>query len=227
MSNSDAVTVLKMERLKRHLDEVEKLVERWRPELDAPRPFTASEGRLWPPHHRPVLEQDADNNHMLRRHIHSRAFWRHHSDWEKKLAAVYQKSASLAKTASDYMEQLLDKEPEIRPTISFLRTALEEAFALSIGTKTVPMYRPVPEGGVFYGNYQIEEAALPEEVGKVEKAHRNLVIKLNNLVDMEDIVRCWKDAKQHEGSMGKLLGDVLKSGDIFYSCRFCRKLLRV
>lgn len=65
---------IKKEYLRKHLDEVGELIVRWKAELNAPRVF-ALEGSAggWRSAYRPPTEEIPDNNHMLRRHLHSRA----------------------------------------------------------------------------------------------------------------------------------------------------------
>ncbi len=36
----------------------------------------------------------------------------------------------------------------------------------------------------------------------------------------------WTEMKQHEHSIIQIGGDTLNASDIFYSCRFCRKLFK-
>jgi len=49
---------------------------------------------------------------------------------------------------------------------------------------------------------------------------------LRELPEMAVLSGLWTNLKEHEESMAKIGGDTLKASDIFYSCRFCRKLFK-
>ncbi len=81
-------------------------------------------------------------------------------------------------------------------------------------------------GGVIYRSTQIETGALPEELEKVTRALKRLTNMLRELPEMAVLSGLWTEIKEHEESMAKIGGDTLKASDIFYSCRFCRKLFK-
>lgn len=226
MSRSMIVIEIKKEQLKRHLNEVEKLIGEWRPQLCAPNPFREPQSELWPVGYRPTCEKDLDNKHMLRRHIRSRAFWKHHLNWEEKLGTIDQKSEILIEVANGFMAELAKEKMQMRPTGAFMRVALEEGFTWCTGRKPERQYGDRPAGEVWCGMFRIAKEAPPEEVLEVEEAHRRLTSKLRGSDEMKEIVHLWEEAKKSEEKMGKLLSDVLKSGDIIYPCRFCRKLFQ-
>ena len=227
MPESNIIMEIKKEHLKRHLDEVENLLGEWRHQLYAPAPFKVSETDARTVIYTPPLERDPDNNHILHRHVKSRMFWRHHSDWERKLRAIHQEADELLKLGTGYVEQLADRMPQIQPTAMFIRVALDDAFTWSSHKKISKKYEPVREGvGVWCGGIRIEEASTNEEVWLVQEAHHRLIVELRNSEAMTGIVGYWKDAKGSETRMIKLLSDVLKSGDFLYPCRFCRKLFK-
>jgi rubrerythrin len=226
MSSSVIVMEIKKERLKRHLDELEELIGEWRRQLFAPDLFHVSESNLWSVSYRPTCEQDLDNTHMLRRHIRSRAFWKHHGEWENKLGAIDQKSQILLEVANAYMAALAKEKMQTRFTPLFIRVALEHGFTWCTGREPARQYGREPSGRVWCGAHFITEETSPEELVEVEKAHRCLSSKLRGSDEMKEVVHLWEEAKKSEKRMGKLLSDVLKSGDIIYPCRFCRKLFQ-
>lgn len=66
-------TRIKLQRLNKHLEEVEELCEQWRKELVTLAPFD-----------RKSLLDTASNNHMLRRHLRSRALWGYYPKLQEK-----------------------------------------------------------------------------------------------------------------------------------------------
>ena len=61
---------------------------------------------------------------------------------------------------------------------------------------------------------------------KVTRALKQLSNMLGKLPEMAVLSGFWTEIKEHEESMAKIGGDTLKASDIFYSCRFCRKLFK-
>ena len=229
MSESTAVVEIKKERLARHLNQVERHLAQWLVQIDTPMPF--SQVDLNPQNiqvspYQPPLEQDTDINHMLRKHLSSRVLWRHHSDWmllQKRLANAANRLVKLGQVRIDKLAQ----EEGIQPTVWFLISALEDAFAAVVGGVD-PSEPPESDiyGGVIYRSNQIETGALPEELEKVTRALKQLTNMLRELPEMAVLSGLWTNLKEHEESMAKIGGDTLKASDIFYSCRFCRKLFK-
>ena len=224
MSNSQIVRELMRERLRIHLDGVETLISDWRGQLSAPDPFHPTASDIWPALYRPALENDPDNNHMLRRHLHSRTLWKHHSDLGFKLACIHGLGGPLVKDAGRYVEALGNAWPDFRFTDLFVKTALGEAFDQAAGKKSVRRYEPNSEHGLSFGGCIIEKAASPEASKEVEENHRELVTYLKTLPQWKEIVLYWRGVKKTEESMDGILKIISKSGDIFHPCRFCRKL---
>ena len=228
MSESTAVVEIKKERLARHLNQVERHLAQWLGQIDTPRPF--SQVDLNPQNiqvspYQPPLEQDTDINHMLRKHLSSRVLWRHHSDWmllQESLAKAANRLVKLGQVRIDKLAQ-----EGIQPTVWFLNSALEDAFAAVVGGVD-PSEPPESDiyGGVIYRSNQIETGALPEELEKVTRALKQLTNMLRELPEMAVLSGLWTNLKEHEESMAKIGGDTLKASDIFYSCRFCRKLFK-
>ena len=91
LKNSAIASEIKREYLKEHLEIVKKIIEDWISELVAPSPFAPLKDIWgWQSVYRPSAEQDPDSNHMLRRHLRSRALWYHHAAWVRKLENIWQ-----------------------------------------------------------------------------------------------------------------------------------------
>lgn len=227
MRDSQIVREIKKERLSRHFDEVDKLTRLYPPELYAPLPFRATGDDSWPAVYRPKVEQNNAANHMLRKHIRSRAFWKHHSDWERELEAIRRGGERLLQvTAADYMNELIDEKPKIRPTLLFGRTAMEDAFKQSVGADVKDDYDLRRNGGVTLRTHLIEEASAQGDFEEVRIARRKLVQLLTSSPEMSEIISRWKAVYSHQESMAKILNDVLLAGDIIYPCRFCRSFFK-
>lgn len=122
---------VKKDRLNKHLDKVEKLIERWIPELLSPSPFywhgsTESEdylceapmiwlGEFWELRpwqmwvccdvYKPPLEEEEDSNHMLRKHLGSRRLWKYHTEWEARLNGIGELARSISERAAELQKQ--------------------------------------------------------------------------------------------------------------------------
>ena len=233
MADSSVIQGIKKERLSKHLDDVDKLLRLYHQELDAPLPFRATEDELWPAVYRPKVEQDNNANHMLRKHIVSRAFWKHHSDWGKELEGICRAGGSLLEFIETFQDQLF-KKTGLRPTSLFGRTAAEDAFKESLGIEVHGRYEACQDHGVNYRGLRIEESSDQNvqessdqnDVQTIQEAHSNLVAMLKRAPTMREIDRRWKEAKGHSESMGQLLNGVLLASDIVYPCRFCRSFFK-
>ena len=73
---------------------------------------------------------------------------------------------------------------------------------------------------------KIETGAPTEKMEQVTRALEQLTNILRKLPEMAVLSGFWTQLKSHEKSMAKIGGDTLKANDIFYSCRFCRKLFK-
>lgn len=227
MVDSEIVKEIKKERLSRHFDEVDRVIRLYQPALHAPPPFRVTDGEPWPRVYRPKVEQDSNANHMLRRHLRSRAFWKHHGDWERELEAIRGGGEGLLQDiAAVYLAGLMEENNEIRPTRLFGRTALEDAFQEHDNMKVAGRYELRQEGGVNYRGHLIAEAATQENFESVKTAHWHLVDKMKSSPEMSVIGSLWETVKSHQISMGKILNDVVLAGDLIYPCRFCRSFFR-
>lgn len=228
MSDSTAVVEIKKERLARHLNQVERHLAQWLGQIDTPMPFSQVDLNPQNIHiapYQPPLERDTDINHMLRKHLNSRVLWRRHSDWmllQERLAKAGNRLVKLGQVRTDKLAQ-----EGIQPTVWFLNSALEDAFAaVAGGIDRTAQPESDTHGGVIYRGNQIETGALPEDLEKVTRALKQLSNMLRELPEMAVLSGLWTKMKEHEKSMAKIGGDTLKASDIFYPCRFCRKLFK-
>lgn len=225
MTNPSNVEILKRDRLRVHFAEVEKLASAWAVQLRAEEPFPAVDSEIWPMSYKPSLEGDRDNNHMLRRHIKSRALWKHHADWQRKLELVNGLCEMLAIEAASQMEAVGQSSPDLNFSKMFARTALEVAFVKTMGRSSPRKYEPKSGHGFNFGGILIERVASADSIDGVKDVHSRLIDYLAVRPELKEIVGCWNDLKETESRMIRIVEVILKSGDIFYPCRFCRKLL--
>lgn len=227
MANSEIVKELMKDRLRNHLIEIEKLVVNWRPQLSAPRPFSSEPSDLSVVPYRPQLERDSDNAHMLRKHIKSRAFWKLHTAWEINLSHVSSSVEPVVRQGREFVAKLATKSPDLKFTRFFAWTAAEEAFLQISNMRSARDYRPNSKQGLNFGSCVIEEkAASAIYLTTVEAEHKELVKKLSERPEWEEICAYWLEAKKAEDGLAKIVDSVMKSSDIFHPCRFCRKLFK-
>jgi len=214
MSESIAVVEIKKERLARHLNQVEGHLAQWLGEIDTPRPFSQIDLNPEDIHiapYQPPLEKDPDINHMLRKHLNSRVLWRRHSDWmllQESLAKAGNRLVKLGQVKLDKLAQ----EEGVQPTLWFLNSALEDAFAAVAGRVDLTAQpESDPYGGVIYRSSQIETEALPEDLEKVTRALKQLTNMLGKLPEMAVLSGLWTEIKEHEESMAKI-GGVASAG---------------
>ena len=217
---------IKKEYLKKHLEEVEDLIGRWIPELNAPLVLAPKGGSWgWQSVYRPLTEESPDNNHMLRRHLRSRALWSNHAHWERGLDRVWdliyqvRSQAILLHTnksstgKSQYQDDYID-------------TAVWVAFNEVCGKEPGLVYRSGDDNrGVFYGAYRIERSASdPTERIRIEDEHRQLVTVIAELKATKELKGNCFDLVRLQEHMQTIVGRLLKSRDILYQCRFCKHL---
>lgn len=224
----EAVAEVKRERLKRHLDnEVPELIEEWLRQLNAPGPFSTIKVNYegfwgWQSPYKPALEQNPDTNHMLRKHLRSRALWQYHTKWEGKLNNTF----TLVKEIQGKTDKKIGNPPDRKYTVHYRGTALWQAFKLASGFHPDKWHRPAsPSLGVNYGAYLIEETASSDEQRTIiEKDHWDLIYYLASLNEMKKIAKEWQEALELARRMQDLAMKALKESNIFHPCRFCKKL---
>ncbi len=223
---SQVATELKKEYLRDHLESIKTLINSWISELPPPEPL-APNNRVWgwQSLYRSPRQDNPDDNHMLRRHLKSRALWRHHSNWELKLEEIWQLTEQVrleaqAKKGKESVNRLW------KYTEEYNLLALWKAFDMVLG-KAIDLPFKVPDGqlGLSYGAYRIEESAnTPEARLSIEEEYKKFISSLSQASTMKHLANSWVEASQLELQISTIAGKMLKSSDIFYMCRFCRHL---
>lgn len=217
---------MKKEYLKEHLETIKALIGSWMAELYAPEPLTPSSGIWgWQSVYSPPEENYPDNNHMLRRHLRSRALWSHHSSWQRKLESIWHLTEQVRAEAEAKHKQLSDNK-QWQYTAEYTKVALWKAFDVAFGKGIDEWYKePDEQVGLAYGAYKIEVSATSsEERSSIQAEHRELVSFLSQLTTMKQLVELWGGVEELQSQMGAIASKALKSGDIFYVCMFCKHL---
>ena len=217
---------IKKEYLKEHLENVKRLIVDWLPQLNAEEPLTPRKGdRGWNSAYRPSTEQDPDSNHMLRRHLRSRALWSHHADWERKLDSILNLANQLQRISNEKHVHLSNGK-RWQYNDEYVVVALWQAFNLAYRGKMFDLYKePDDKHGLNYGGYKIELIATSTEDRSVlETEHREFIGFLTDRSEMQDLIKVWDDVIKLQERMQSISNKALKSGDILYTCQFCRHL---
>ncbi len=236
MVNSEMMLQIKKERLDRHLEEVERLIREWIGQLSAPDPFahyTSGHVWGWQSAYMPPLEQDPDSNHMLRRHLRSRALWIHHSGWERSLARIYELLPSANEEAGRvWKEKIFARRGSTASNEecnkNYIGTALWQAFSLALKKRPGISYAHGEGGnGVRLGAYLIDPSARAKDFGQIKATHYRMSGAISKLPVMREIAREWKQVLESEGRMRTIATRAVRSSDLLYPCRFCKHLWRV
>ncbi|MBU2009193.1 MAG: hypothetical protein KJ624_05070 [Chloroflexi bacterium] len=220
---------LKKKWLEEHLDEVQKVGRDWLGQLysgDPFFPFTRAED--WEEPYQPSIEGDADQNHMLRRHIRSRTLWGYHAKWQQ----LVREFTALRKQILQEAKQLGKGKGEY-----WILTALWQAFERAKNppksedeerlwqARISPLYRrdSPPGTGVMFGAFATEESG---ELEAVRRPHLEMIRKLADLDNMKEALRVLSEIRDLEGKMSGITSHILKAHDILYTCRYCRHLWR-
>jgi len=170
------VKEIKKEYLKAHLDYVESLIEEWTVELSMPLFLAPGKGIWgWQSAYRSSIDQDADINHILRKHLRSRALWSHHTIWERKMDRIWELIQQVRKLAKLTMKDSVNMS--FRYHKDYLNTALWKGFEKACGKEPTLLYSPADDNvGVKYGAYRIEGSATDVVTrAAVEKSHTRLI----------------------------------------------------
>ncbi|MGA2160310.1 MAG: hypothetical protein ABSG90_13995 [Dehalococcoidia bacterium] len=213
-----------------HIDEVRRISSSWIEEVRAPVPFhvhldnnVVKSG--WGEVYTPTTEKEADNNHIIRHHLKSRALWHHHAEWQLRLKETW--------TLSETIREMAEKERDLitvsranAMTDAYVPTALWQAFELKLEKKFHKLYRePDNKIGVRLGSYLIEESAQnPDVREKIEAEHCDLIYKTAAYPEMGRLLTLWVKVREIEDKVRYLAGTSVKANDFLYPCRFCRHL---
>jgi hypothetical protein len=215
---------LKKEYLREHLETIKTLIRSWISELHLPEPL-APNNQVWGWQYlyRLPRQDNPDDNHMLRRHLKSRALWSHHSNLERKLEEIWQLTEQVRLKAK------VERKKQNKPwkyTEEYALIALWKAFDMALGKVIdLPFKVPNDQVGLSCGAYKIEDSAnTPEARLSIEEDYRSFISSLSQNSMMKQLARSWLEASQLEVQMSSIADKMLKSGDIFYTCRFCRHL---
>jgi len=219
---------IKKERLEIHLGDVEKLIKDWISQLWVPDPFSYyrdSDSWGWQSAYKPQLEQDPDSNHVLRKHLKSRALWKHHADWELRINRIWQLVPPTYDKAKGEMGETTTGERQC--AYHYLGVAVWQGFNLACDQRPNMWYKLRDQGrGVAFGSYLIEASSGPEEYEQIRQGHLDLTYKLAKLHEVREVVKEWGSVAKLQEQMRALAGKALKSSDFLYSCKFCRHLWR-
>ena len=225
VKHSEIGKEIKKEYLRDHLKDARKLMEDWLPTLKAP-PLMPQKGIWgWESVYSPAIEKDQDNNHILRRHLRSRAFWSHHANWELKLNDIWHLTNQLYINAKNQPpKQSSNMQTQYTP--EYFTTALWKGFDVADGRAIDDWYKvPDDQRGVSYGAYKIElSVTTRKERALIEKDHRQFIDYLAQLQEMRQIVVLRHEVGALQTQMYSIVNKVLKSGDILYPCMFCKHL---
>lgn len=217
---------IKRDYLKQHLEDVKRLIQRWISELHAPAPLEPKESMFgWKSPYRPATEQNPDDNHMLRRHLRSRALWIHHSDWESKLEHAWD-LVKLAKEQASAQHKVHSGKARWHYSEFYLVTALWKGFDLARSQKIEKWYGVPDDGqGLMYAAHEIElSAASARDCSKIEEEHRAFISDIARFSSMKELATVWGEVLDLERRLGEIAYRVLKANDMLYPCRFCRHL---
>jgi len=224
---SEMAKEIKKEYLLRHLDEVQKLITDWIPQINAPAPFLLQNDDWgWLSIYRPALEETPDSKHVLKQHLRSRTLWRHHTEWERKLIATWDFITNVRKKADDVYTQLSINQPTLHRE-HYIGVALTAAFNSIYTGKLLKIQYQISgdQHGVSCGDFKIElEATIDEERLSIQKEHTAYTNTISNFKEMKQLIVIWHDIEVLQNHMQTIANKVIKSKDILYPCRFCRHL---
>jgi len=243
------LTELKRDRLNKHLNEVEEVIERWITELIVPPPFYwqpseeserfgAGVGgtpvrppeyfrlqpwKLWACRsvYVPSQEQDIASNHMLRKHLRKRALWTYHAEWEQRLNRIKELGTRICERATE-IENVQAEGKGL--TEDYKAIALRVALELALGGGPEKSYSQRGSRGVCYAGVLIEKSANAQQMNEVAEEHWQLISELGQSKEMLELAREWQHALALQERMRELAQKAIKSSDILYPCQFCRRL---
>ena len=227
VKHSEMAKEIKKDYLLRHLDEVEKLITDWIPQLNAPAPFLLLDDNWgWLSIYRPALEETPDSKHVIRQHLRNRTLWKHHAEWERKLEATWDLIIKVRKEANDVYTQLSINQSTLHRE-HYVGVALTAVFNSIYTGKPIKIQYQIPgdQHGVSCGDFKIElEATINEERLAIQKGHTDYTNTITSCGEMKQLIVIWHDIEVLQEQMKIIANKVIESKDILYSCRFCRHL---
>ena len=227
VKHSKMAKEIKKDYLLRHLDEVEKLITDWIPQISAPAPFLLLDDNWgWLSIYRPAFEETPDSKHVIRQHLRNRTLWKHHAEWERKLEATWDLIIKVRKEANDVYTQLSINQSTLHRE-HYVGVALTAAFNSIYTGKPIKIQYQIPsdQHGVSCGDFKIElEATINEERLAIQKGHTDYTNTITSFGEIQQLIVIWHDIEVLQGQMKIIANKVIKSKDILYSCRFCRHL---
>jgi hypothetical protein len=205
------------EKLIKHLDVVEELISTWLQQVSVPEPFII-EDKTWPIEleYIPSSTKDEDKNHMIRRHLHSRMLWRNYSDWERKIRDIELCGKELYKKV---------KKGNPNTSKIYLHTILWAAYRIVTGKEVKKKYGLVEDKDLTFYGYVIADIH-PEVLNEIENEHWESISDTSEYKEMTDIVKIRLETEPLQERISDLANKILLSGDIFYPCKFCRRLMK-
>ncbi len=186
---------------------------------------TEEQGNQWPlgTQYVPTTEQEPLTNHMLRKHLRKRIIWTYHAKWEHALNLVMELAPAARNTVSRLAETYKGRW---ETTEDYLGTALQKALELAVGQQPEAVYSQKTgfSRGVWLDDILIEKSSRPEEVQQVGDLHRVLIEEAAQSKEMVALAEKWRDVLNLTDRIQELAIITLKSSDILYPCKLCRKL---
>lgn len=177
--SEETLAQVRRDRLNKHLNKVEDLIQEWMTDLDTPSPFYWSSSqksrelntvrlitvdyrlepwKLWACRsvYVPPVEQDTVSNHILRKHLRKRALWRYHTEWEQRLNRIRHLGIPICQRATE-IENVRAKGKQL--TEDYKAVALLEALELALGHTPEKSYSPKAQGASY-----AESRGIPEKL---------------------------------------------------------------
>lgn len=208
---------LMKEHLAEHLRSVDSLIKDWSGELSLPLPFNFGE-KSWPCRvpYTPRSERDVDKNHILHRHLRSRALWRNHADWVRIVRMLEEQGGTIGKRATEMRPQC---------SVAYREAALWAAYRLATGEKFKKKYEVEQGKGITFYGVTIDDTTVTTEKDRVADDHWKMLRSLAYCKEMATFIEMLEQARVFQMRMRDLVVKVLSSSDIFYPCKFCKRLM--
>ena len=179
----------------------------------------------WSIIHRLSSEQNPDTNHMIRRHLRSRALWSHRANWEHKLENIWQLTGQVRDDIKKkHVKQSSSKQWHY--TEDYVNIALWQGFEVACG-RTLSLDYKVPDSkiGLSFGAHLIETSARSAKSRTLlEKEHGEFILGIAAAKEMKELADLWSEVAELQEAMRAMAEKALRSNDILYACRFCRHL---